>query len=263
MDYILHPRPAPEPAAPKPRLITSRPSRNLRRGGGRKDSPGWTEQKRRTNRRRFNKLRPFIKTGATIVFPSSATPEQLKALNACSLNFCREQHLPARCVWEGPGFHQHVALGIEYDAVVERRWLKRLSRRWLQVFGVPMGPDAFLWKPQVEPDRIASYLLKTRGKNGLMVKGLFAWLSFTPTWETGFRRLAKGQNAPPEPVKPRKKCVDEAAAPKPHHAISPTYTVRPEQTSGKLRETCQICWHRWGQDLWQGFCRCNPAFPNC
>ena len=263
MDYILHPRPAPEPGAPKPRLIPSRPSRNLRQGGGRKDSPGWTEQKRRTNRRRFHQLRPFIKTGVTIIFPSSATPEQLKALNRCSFDFCREQHLLARCVWEGPGFHQHVALGIEHDAMMERRWLKRLSRRWLQVFGVPMGADAFLWKPEIEPDRIASYLSKTRSKKRLMVKGPFAWLCFTPTWETGFRALIKGQSSPLEPVKPRKKCVDVAAATEPRHAISPSYTVQRGQPPEKLRENCPVCWHRWGKALWQGVCKCNPLFPDC
>lgn len=145
-------------------------SRNLRHGGGRKDRHGWTEQKRRSNRSRFDSLRPFIKTGVTIWYPDKATIEQFKGFNACMREFCKEKRIPARSIWEGPGRHQHIALGIEHDADMERTWRARLQKKWLEIFGGPMPLDAFLWKPDIEPDKIASYFSKTR-KNGTMVKG--------------------------------------------------------------------------------------------
>ncbi|OYW71161.1 MAG: hypothetical protein B7Z37_28465 [Verrucomicrobia bacterium 12-59-8] len=185
MDYTLQQASAADTIAG--RIVPPR-SRNLRLGGGRKDSPGWTEQKRRSNRARFDSLRPFIKTGVTIVYPSKAKPEVLKGLNECAREFCKEKELPARSVWEGPGKHQHIALGIEYDAEIERAWKARLQKRWLKNFGVPMPQEAFLWKPEIAPEEIASYLSKTRAKDGVMVKGTWPWLSFNPVWEVGFRR---------------------------------------------------------------------------
>ncbi len=29
------------------------------------------------------------------------------------------------------------------------------------------------------------------------------------------------------------------------------------------RQECPICRRRWGRSLWEGACKCNPAFPNC
>lgn len=282
MDYVLHPRPAPAEDAPKPRLVPSRPSRNLRRGGGHKSVPGWTEQKRRTNRRRFNELRPFIKTGVTIIYPASATPQELAKLSKCSHEFCKEKGVPARAVLEGPGYHEHLALCIEHSPETEQTWCKRLAKRWRAVLGVEMGPDAFLWKSDIEPDKIASYLSKTWtrcGKHRVMAKDAYPWMPSSPYWETHLRKLAppgkaKGRSDD-KPRKTRGKSEGEPAAPLVSPAYSPNYTVSSAQTSenegerageGKEntpREVCLFCWGSWGRSLWEGSCKCNPGFPNC
>lgn len=168
-------------------------SRNLRTGGGRKDNPGWTEQKRRSNRHRFDSLRPYIRTGVTISYPAKAEPEALKSLNECAREFCKEKRIPARSVWEGPRRHQHIALGIEYTEDIERAWKARLKKRWLKHFGVPLSQEAFLWKPEIAPNEIASYLSKTRAKDGVMNKGTWPWLCFNPVWEVGFQKLCPPQ----------------------------------------------------------------------
>lgn len=261
-DYQLKDRPPDTIPREQVRLKTSRPSK-LKRGGGRKDSIGWTEHKRRSNRRRLDALRSHIQTGVTIIYPAKATPNQLAAFNRCSKNFCREHQIAARCVWEGPGFHQHIALGIQHDAEIERRWLNRLKKCWLREFGQPLPPDGFLWKPDIEPDRIASYLSKTWSKGRLMAKGPFSWLRFAPSWETGFRKLTPSPAKDQGPSKPRKICVKPPAPSHPPHALSPSYTVSTGQPPEKVRETCPICWSRWGMSLWAGSCKCNPAFPNC
>ena len=90
MDYILHPKPAAAETAAKPRVVPSRPRLNLRLGRGRKSVPGWTPYKLRTNRFRFDELRPFIKTGVTIIYPASATPQELAKLSKCSQEFCKD-----------------------------------------------------------------------------------------------------------------------------------------------------------------------------
>lgn len=285
MDYVLHPRPTPAENAEKPRLVSSRPSRNLRRGGGHKSVPGWTEQKRRTNRRRFDELRPFIKTGVTITYPRKATKEQLAKLRTCSEEFCKENAIPAREVMEGPGCHSHIALGIEHSPEIEQKWLKRFGKRWQAVLGVKIGPDAFLWKPDIEPERIASYLSKTwtqLGKHRIMAKGSYPWMPATPSWETGFRKLAP-PNKPKNkhngsPRKTRGKPANVDSHKVAFHPYSPNYTIRPLQTSeneGEMRsitaasahhasrQECVVCRNRWGASLWAGSCRCNPSFPDC
>lgn len=45
----------------------------------------------------------------------------------------------------------------------------------------------------------------------------------------------------------------------PHPGVSPSW--RAIQSSP--RQECQICRRRWGLSLWDGSCKCNPAFPNC
>lgn len=285
MEYTLHPSPAPVAGAAKPRLVPSRPSRNLRQGGGRKPLPGWTEQKRRTNRRRFDSLRPFIKTGVTIVYPANAAPQELLKLSKCSQEFCAEMKIPARAVWEGPTRHQHIALCIEHCPEIERKWLKRLAKRWLAVLGVAMGAAAFVWKPDIEPDKIASYLLKTRSRKGgraVMAKGAYEWMPTSPYWETCLRNLAPPSTVSgPHGGKPRKTRGKTARAPSPSATCplhSPNYTVSPSQTSenegqstrsnlalsqrAQMRE-CPVCWQRWGRSLWEGSCKCNADFPNC
>lgn len=176
----------------KARVVPCRPE-NLRKGGGRRDRPGWTEHKRRSNRDRFNALRPFIKTGVTLWYPSKATPEQLEFFSESSRNFCKEKGIPARGVWEGPWPpHLHIALGILQDPILEEKWRRRLKASWQRLFGEPMPQQAFLWKPDEKPDEIASYFLKTR-KNGRLVKAEgILWLRFNPVWETGFRAKEKG-----------------------------------------------------------------------
>ncbi len=261
-EYLLKDRPPDTIPRDQVRLKASRPSK-LRKGGGRKDSIGWTDQKRRSNRRRFDALRPHIQTAVTIIYPSRATPAQLAAFNRCAKDFCREHRVPARCVWEGPGFHQHIALGIPHNPETKRRWVRRLAKRWQREFGLPMPTDAFLWKPGIEPDRIASYLSKTWDKKRLMVKAPFAWLNFTPAWESGFRQVKQQGTVHSEAGKPRKKCVNSAGPPQPFHAVSPSYTVCGGQTPEKVREICPVCWRRWGMALWAGSCKCNPVFPNC
>jgi len=261
-EYQLKDRPPDSVPRDQVRLKTARPSK-LRRGGGRKDSIGWTDHKRRANRRRFDALRSQIQTAVTIIYPARATPDQLAALNRCAKNFCREHRLPARCVWEGPGRHQHIALGIRHTPDIKRRWLNRLAKWWLREFGQPLPPDAFLWKPDIEPDKIASYLSKTWGKARVIAKGAFPWMRFSPSWETGFRGLKSDGKHTIERSKPRKKCVKPATPSQPLHAISPSYTVERGQTPEKVRETCQVCWRKWGMSLWAGSCKCNPAFPNC
>lgn len=235
MDYHLHlPPPAERQAVI--RVIPPRHSASLRRGGGRKSSPGWTEQKRRTNRRRFDRLRPFIKTAVTVIYPASATPAQLAALDACNRNFCKEKSIPARAVWEGPGYHQHIALGIPHSAGLETLWLARLRKRWMDVFGREIAANSFLWKPDIEPDKIASYLSKTRKNRGICVKCPWPWMPFAPCWEVGFRILVSNGSSVAAMPKPRKKRVSSTSLKTPHHSISPSYTVKPGQTSETKRE---------------------------
>lgn len=199
MDYTLKPA---APAEPKAGRVVPPRTRNLRAGGGRKDNPGWTEQKRRSNRRRFDALRPFIKTGVTIIYPPKTEPEALKSLNECVREFCKENKIPARCVWEGPGKHQHIALGIEHNAELEQAWKTRLRKRWVKDCGEPMTEKAFLWIPEIAPDKIASYLSKTRSQDGVTAKCSWPWLSFNPVWEVGFRQYSspsekqRGKSAP-------------------------------------------------------------------
>jgi hypothetical protein len=191
-DYLLKPKPPNTGGEQCLRIVPSRPRRNtgnLRVGGGRQSKTGWTEQKRRTNRRRFDELRPLIRSALTLIFPASATPHALKRMNDLLRNFFREKRVPCRCVWEGPGFHCHIALGIPHDGETERLLLRRLSKRWKAILGEgsTMPEKTFSWKPGEDPQRIASYLLKTR-KNGVCVKGAWPWMTFTPAWETNFRR---------------------------------------------------------------------------
>lgn len=187
MDYVLN-RSAFRNRS-QSRIVGPR-SKNLRIGGGRKDSPGWTEQKRRSNRRRFDVLRPFIKTGVTICFPREATSEQLIRINASSRSFCKEKVIPARAVWEGPNRHQHLALGVVHSIELELKWISRLKKQWLKIFKKEMPPKAFFWRPDINPMKIASYLSKTRA-NGRVVKTQWSWLTFNPVWEVGFQTLVK------------------------------------------------------------------------
>jgi hypothetical protein len=199
-EYLLIRPPASVSSEQRQRIVPSRPRRslgNLRLGGGRQSKTGWTEQKRRTNRQRLNELRPWIRSALTVVFPGTATSKALKRVNDLLRNFCREKHLPARCVWEGPGFHCHIALGILHDGDMERLLLRRLSKKWKAIFGEDacMTDKTLLWRAHEDPDRIASYLLKTR-KNGALVKGEWPWMIFTPSWETNFRRLCPCKRGP-------------------------------------------------------------------
>lgn len=196
MDYVLQPRPetATGVSLPGRRITPPRRTSQLRKGGGRKDAPGWTEHKRRSNRQRFENLRPYIRTAVTIIYPSSATPHQLQSLNECNRNFCKEQKIPARAVWEGPGKHQHIALGVSHDIRLEGKWERRLAKRWKLLFGQSIPPNSFLWKADEKADQIASYLIKTReSKTGryMTVKAQFSWLTFSPVWETGFRAVVR------------------------------------------------------------------------
>jgi hypothetical protein len=266
MDYTLNDRAQKALGQPvgRERITPPRRNENLRTGGGRKNSPGWTEQKRKTNRQRFNQLRSVIKTAVTVIYPATATPAQLSSLNDCNRNFCKEKHIPSRCVWEGPGYHQHIAVGILRDSKLEALWKARLGRQWLALFGSSIGPKSFFWKPDVEPDKIASYLSKTRKDGGLAVKIAYPWLTFGPCWEAGFRSLVSGSHSPSSrQTKPRKKSVASVPAVSAVHPDSPRYTVKGGQTPEKEREICTVCWHRWGKSLWAGSCKCNSAFPNC
>ena len=203
------------------RVVPPRCPQNLRKGGGRRDSPGWTEQKRKTNRLRFNELRPFIKTAVTVWYPSHAMPEQLIKFNKLHQNFCKEKGIPARCVWEGPGLHQHIALGILHDAELERQWRARMGKPWAALFDDPMPEKALLWKVEVKPEETASYLSKTHDRKNRFVKGAFAWMQFNPTWETGFRALLEPATTP------RKKSVESSLSDPPEkesHSDSPHYT---------------------------------------
>ena len=267
MDYVLHQRPATFPPARqegRAKIIPPRCAHNLRAGGGRKDSAGWTEQKRKTNRMRFDQLRGCIQTAVTIIYPSCASSSQLEALNDCNRNFCKEKHVPARCVWEGPGYHQHIALGICHSPALEKLWRARLEKHWQVFFGRTFDIKAFLWKANIEPDKIASYLSKTRKDKGQCVKAAFSWLTFPPCWETGFRVLVAGRIPPLQgPGIPRKKRVNATLAASTIHPDFPRYTAKPAQTPEKEREICPLCWRRWGKSLWAGSCKCNPAFPGC
>ena len=188
--------PPPSLASQRQRIVPPRRPANLRRGGGRQDKPGWTEQKLKTNRRRFDQLRPFIMTGVTVTCPPRANPAQLKALALCCQNFCKEKRLPARAVWEGPCPHFHMALACPFSGELEKKWRLRLRQRWLAVFGRAMPDRAFLWKPEAAGPQIASYLSKTRDRQGYPVKAQFKWLKFPPAWETGFRGLMKAKPKP-------------------------------------------------------------------
>lgn len=194
MDYVLVPS---KGTKAKPVRVVGPRNRNLRLGGGRKDQPGWTDQKLRANRRRFNALRRLIRTCLTILYPSKATPADLLRLSRSIQSFCKEHGIPARAVWEGPGKHQHIALGIECSEALEKALINRLNKLWLKLFGESMPADAFLWDPRVNPDKIASYLSKTRSKkhNGLVVKKAWPWMTFNPVWEVRFSKLVKAEKA--------------------------------------------------------------------
>lgn len=181
-------KPSPRDSHKSCRVRGSRPTCNLRPGGGRQDKPGWSAGKRRTNRKLFNRLRPFIRTAVTFLFPSKATPAQLKQCNNWLMNFVESKGLPTRCVWEGPGPHIHAALGIVHDPALELEWRRSFASLYLRVFAVPMEEKSFHWKAEENPDKIASYCLKTR-KKGIMVKGAFDWLIFTPYWERNFKMI--------------------------------------------------------------------------
>lgn len=236
------------------------PSRNLRHGGGRKDRHGWTEQKRRSSRARFDSLRPFIKTGVTIIYPDNTTLAQLSGFNASVREFCKEKGIPARSIWEGPGRHQHIALGIEHDADMERAWRTRLQKRWLKAFGWPMPQDAFFWKPDIEPDKIASYLSKTR-KYGKTVKGAWPWLQFNPVWEVGFRKRSR----PSE--KQRGKSTSQYRSENERGIQRPPRKTRGYHQSAQTSENegedgrseCPVCRTRWGRSLWRRSCICNGS----
>lgn len=240
MDYNLEKAAAPSagharPVPPRP------PSGKLRQGGGRKDSPGWTEHKRKANRTRFDRLRSQIKTCLTFVYPISASPKQLVALNEMHRNFCKEHGIPARSVWEGPGKHQHIALGISYDAELKRKWIRRLRKRWLAIFGEPMPENTMLWKAEEEPDKIASYLSKTRDqKSRMIVKGTFEWLTFSPVWETGFKKSQ--QDFRPETPSRSEACIPRKNEVKPSpekggDLNSPDYTVNSSEKRGDPQMT--------------------------
>ena len=243
-------------------VVPPRRTGQLRRGGGRRDSAGWTEQKRRTNRDRFNLLRPHLRTAVTITYPDRATPDQLVTFSKCCQNFCKEFKIAARCVWEGFGPHQHIGLGIAHDAVIEAKWIARLSGVWTKKFDEEMPQRAFLWNPDVEPDKIASYLLKTRDKQRRVVKGQFPWLAFNPMWENGFRSLTKAtqlQVAPmPDPRKTRVDCKTSCATKTEPHSLSPNYTgSSPENRSEPAQVECLVCRLRWAKSLWQNHCVCT------
>ena len=52
----------------------------------------------------------------------------------------------------------------------------------------------------------------------------------------------------------------EALPPAPlDSAVSPAC----QAIQSRPRQECPVCWHRWGRSLWEGSCKCNPAFPNC
>ncbi len=291
MDYELH-RPQIQWQS-KGRIVPPKGSGRLRMGGGRKDSQGWTEHKRKANRKKFDALRPFIKTGVTFWYPSSASPAQLLIFNRLHQNFCKEKGLPARAVWEGPGVHNHLALGISHDAELEQKWRSRMSKEWVKTFGCPMPPNAFLWKPEEEPEKLASYLSKTHDKKGQFVKGRFPWLTFNPTWQIGFAGLVKAVNPP---RKKRVESVQSLTTEKERHADSPHYTLPTTEKEGETlaslprnrnntveaqkhacQETnavpsplrgyaevtthegtfCGTCWHRLGRALWPTCCKCN------
>lgn len=183
MKYVLKKRPKSIAAVDTAKVVPPRPS-HLRRGGGRKDSQGWTDQKRRTIRRRLDELRPCIKTGVTIILPEYSIPSQLKALDGSIRSFCKDNEIAAFAVWEGPKPHVHLALGIEWSETLESKWLRRLAKKWQRVFAEQMPSNAFLWKPQQEPNKIASYLSKTTSKRapnrGQIVKGNWPWLCLSP-----------------------------------------------------------------------------------
>lgn len=229
--------------------------RNLRQGGGRKDRYGWTEHKRRSNRVRFDSLRPFIKTGVTIIYPDKATPVQLCGFNASVREFCREKKIPARTVWEGPNRHQHVALGIEHDTGIERVWKRRLEKRWLKVFGEPMPEKAFLWEPDIEPDKIASYFSKTRNKGGATVKCAWSWLRFNPVWEVGFREYSHPSEK--QRVKSASRYSAESKRPLRANPWKKRGYHQPAKTSEnkgeKLRPEGAALWTGWGRSYWDSF----------
>lgn len=259
VEYTLHQASA-AAGATAGRIAPPR-SRYLRYGGGRKDRHGWTEHKRKSNRVRFDSLRPFIKTCVTLCYPDKATPAQLSGFNASAKEFCKEKRIPARSVWEGPGKHQHIALGIEHDADMERAWRTRWQKRWLKVFGVPMPPDAFLWKPDIEPDKTASYLSKTRDKKGVTVKGAWPWLQFNPVWEVGFRKHSRpsekqrGKSASQYRSENEREIQRQPRKTRGYHQ-----SAQASENEGEDgRSECPVCRTRWGRSLWRRSCICNGS----
>lgn len=256
MDYAITPHVGPK--LNTGRVVPPRPS-NLRTGGGRKDSPGWTPHKLRENRARFNSLRPWIKTGVTISYPEKASPEQLIDFNDSVREFCKEKGIPARSIWEGPRKHHHIALGIEFDPVIERAWRARLQRRWLKIFGEAMPSDAFHWGRDVRPDEIASYLSKTKDKRGRIVKGFLPWLTFHPVWETGFRKLVSSSEKQGQKIAAQyssEKRGEVGTRPRKKRG-KPSKVLTSEKEGETGHSGCPSCWPRWGRSLWRRSCECQ------
>lgn len=267
MEYILKRQRRSNNASEKARVVPPRPTSQLRKGGGRKDSPGWTEHKRKANRDRLNALRAWIQTAVTVTYPSGATPEQLSCFNDCHRNFCKEHKVPARCVWEGPGPHHHIALGITHDHDLESKWRARVGKLWLAVFEQQMPVEKFLWKPEVNPDCIASYLSKTRDKTSRkIVKKAYDWLTFCPVWETGFRGLIKASaessnlsvTTQPNARKKRVALASFETPEKKGDSISPHYTG---PTSEKGSDSSQVQCETSGRGLF--LLTLTIHFPTC
>lgn len=203
-EYCLHVRKRGFSGPPQAqRIVPSRPSKNLRRGGGRRAAVGWSKQTIRTNKRRLDELARWFQSAITVKPPRHSNSEQLTKLNKSLSNWFKQRGIPARCVWEGPAPHCHIALGIASELREMNRFNTSLRRAWRRIFGENLPPDAVLWKSVESGERLANYLGKTYKDRRYPVKARYEWHSFSPVWECHFRALSgRKKSASPEAVKP-------------------------------------------------------------
>lgn len=187
--YLLKRAPATVGSEQRQRIVPPRPSKNLRRGGGRGVAASWSRDTIRRNKRRFEELARWLQSCITIKPPSYSTGEQLTKLNRCLKNYFKQAKTPARAVWEGPSPHVHIALGIACELGERNKLDTRLRKAWMTIFAERLPPEAVIWKAAESGQKLASYLGKTYKDHRYLTKETYNWMRFCPRWECHFRVL--------------------------------------------------------------------------
>jgi hypothetical protein len=267
-NYILKQfTPSTGPAV-KPRVVGCRPSL-LRRGGGRNDTNGWTQQKLTTCRLNLAAL-GGIHACLSLTMEADRCPSEYKAANEILRQVCRRSALPCVCVWEGPNPHCHIAFGSPVPESVVKQLKRRMEKFWVSTWGSLMGDKAFCFRSEVKPKETEAYLGKTR-KGATPVKEALDWLCFCPWWKSKVskskRELQRGkfkQKAShsfgivladsPSVTPPSKEAVSIDSPYALTIAVSGNREGLP-LLDGK--SVCGVCWGSWGRALKVGCCVCS------